>query len=267
MVENKQNYCYNEYGDSMEIFKMLFLFVIIFILVDVSSKRYATLFLLFFVDAYFFNLYGRLMSDVFKETDISYISRSLAQPFIEIYQGMTGKEFIFDNSNLLLIFFIVWSIIIILTVINRGIDNGYLKRYHVKEIIAKMRHESVNAPFVLDFVKKTRRSYQYIYIDSISYLHIFSYQYHVSKYQVIHQRIKLDTIQEINFVEVDNAYKIEIQLDDHRILNGGTYRSEYLSNLKELEEAIQKLKQKKFVEPTTKEKIELEENPKVLEKK
>ncbi|MBS7021268.1 MAG: hypothetical protein KH135_05370, partial [Firmicutes bacterium] len=80
----------------MELFKMLVLFLIIFVLVDVASKRYETLFLLFFIDAYFFNLYGRLISNVFKETDISYISRSLAQPLIEIYQGFTGKEFVFD---------------------------------------------------------------------------------------------------------------------------------------------------------------------------
>lgn len=236
----------------MELFKMLVLFLIIFVLVDVASKRYETLFLLFFIDAYFFNLYGRLISNVFKETDISYISRSLAQPLIEIYQGFTGKEFVFDNYHLLLIFFIVWAIIIFLTVLNRGIDNGYLKRYHVKEIIAKMRQESRNAPFVLDFVKKSRRSYQYIYIDSIYYLHIFSYQYHVSKYKVIHQRIKLDMIKNINFVEVDNGYKIEIEVEDHRVLDGGTYKNEYLSNLNELEEAIKKLQKEELKEPTTK---------------
>lgn len=225
----------------MELAKIIIQFMIFFLLVDIVSKKYVTLFLLFFIDAYFFNLVGRVMDGVYKLTDISYVTQSLAQPFFKLYEGMTGNEVVLTNQQLLMMFFIVWGIIIMLTVINRGVDNRYLERFHVKEIVKKMREESINAKITLDLVNKRMKSYQYIFIDSIDYLHVFSYQYHVSKYRTIHQRIKLDTIKKLEFKEVENGYQMEIHLSDHRILDGGIYKEKYLPNLKELNQAMKRI--------------------------
>ena len=76
--------------------------------------------------------------------------------------------------------------IIFITVLEHGIDQRYLKRYHVKEEIESMRRDSKNASIQYDFVNEFKKNYQYIYLDSIYYLHIFSYQYHVSKNKCIH---------------------------------------------------------------------------------
>ena len=57
----------------MEILQTIIQFILFLVLVSIVSKRYATLFLLFFVDAYFFNLWSRIFNQVYKLTDISYV--------------------------------------------------------------------------------------------------------------------------------------------------------------------------------------------------
>lgn len=234
----------------METVQIIIQFIVFFVLVDLVSKRYTTLFLLFFVDAYFFNLWGRLLQQVYTQTDISYVSQSLAQPFIKIYETMIGHEITLNDQQFMLIFLIVWAIIIVFAVIEHGVDNHYLKRYHVKTNIKKMREQSKNSKIQFDFVNPLKKSYQFIYLDSISYLHIFSYQYHVSKNKCINQRIKIDTIRDIVFKEVSRGYQLLIYTNDNQILDGGTYHEKYYSSLSQLKEMIEQAKEELQARPT-----------------
>ena len=190
------------------------------------------------------------MQQVYTQTDISYVSQSLAQPFIKIYETMIGHEITLNDQQVMLIFLIVWTIIIVFAVIEHGVDNHYLKRYHVKTNIKKMREQSKNSKIQFDFVNPLKKSYQFIYLDSISYLHIFSYQYHVSKNKCINQRIKIDTIRDIVFKEVSRGYQLLIYTNDNQILDGGTYHEKYYSSLSQLKEMIEQAKEELQARPT-----------------
>ena len=234
----------------MEIVQMIIQFLVFFILVDLVSKRYATLFLLFFTDAYFFNLWSRLFHQIYKPTDISYVSQSLAQPFIKIYETMTGQEITLTDQQLMFIFFIVWAIILVFAIIEHGVDNHYLKRYHVKANIKNMREQSKNSKIQFDFVNTLKKSYQFIYLDSISYLHIFSYQYHVSKNKCINQRIKIDTIRDMVLKETGRGYQLLIYTNDNQILDGGVYHEKYYAFLSQLKTMIEQEKEALQSRPT-----------------
>lgn len=234
----------------METVQIIIQFLVFFVLVDLVSKRYATLFLLFFTDAYFFNLWSRLFHQIYKPTDISYVSQSLAQPFVKIYETMVGHEVTLTDQQLMLIFFIIWAIIIVFAVIEHGVDNHYLKRYHVKENIKKMREQSRNSKIQFDFVNTLKKSYQFIYLDSISYLHIFSYQYHISKNKCINQRIKIDTIRDIVLKEMSRGYQLLIYANDDQILDGGIYHEKYYASLSQLKEMIEQAKEELQSRPT-----------------
>ncbi len=233
----------------METIQIIIQFLVFFVLVDLVSKRYATLFLLFFTDAYFFNLFSRLFHQIYKPTDISYVSQSLAQPFIKIYEIMTGQEVILTDQHFMLIFLIVWSIIIFFAIIEHGVDNHYLKRYHVKTNIKNMREQSKNAKVQYDFVNTFKKSYQFIYLDSISYLHIFSYQYHISKNKCINQRIKIDTIRDMVLKETNRGYQLLIYTNDNQILDGGIYHEKYYTLLSQLKDRIEQEKEALLSKP------------------
>ncbi len=227
----------------MEILQTIIQFILFLVLVSIVSKRYATLFLLFFVDAYFFNLWSRIFNQVYKLTDISYVSQSLAQPFIKMYELFTDQQVTLTESQNLILFIIVWGIIILFAVIEHGIDNHYLKRYRVKANIKEMRLHSQNSKIRLDFVNSLTRNYQFIYLDSIYYLHIFSYQFHLNKNQCIHQRIKINTIQNMELKKEKNGYHLLIYTDYQQILDGGFYHEKNYEALLELKEAITREKE------------------------
>ena len=63
---------------------------------------------------------------------------------------MTGQEVILTDQHFVLIFLIVWSIIIFFAIIEHGVDNHYLKRYHVKTNNKNMREQSKNAKVQYD---------------------------------------------------------------------------------------------------------------------
>lgn len=235
----------------MGTFGMIIQFLVFFILVCLISKRYTTLFLLLFIDAYFFNLFGRVFHQPYTQTDISYVTQSLAQPFIELYEQFTGTTVVLSDQQNLLIFLVVWGIIIFITVLEHGIDQRYLKRYHVKEEIESMRRDSKNASIQYDFVNEFKKNYQYIYLDSIYYLHIFSYQYHVSKNKCIHQRIKIHTIQNMELKPVEKGYQLLIYLVNGQILDGGIYQKKHYQQLTKMIPKVLEQRQNSQVQSAT----------------
>ena len=228
----------------MEVVQIIIQFLVFFVLVDLVSKRYTTLFLLFFIDAYFFNLWSRLLRQPYTQADISYVSQSLAQPFIKIYETFIGHEITLTDQQVMIVFCVVWGIILIFSILGHEIDHHYLKRYHVKETIKKMREESKQAEVRFDFVNALTKNYQFIYLDNIYYLHIFSYQYHNSKNKCIHQRIKIDTIQDITFKKVKGGYQLLILNDQQLVLDGGIYNESHYHSLYDLKGLIWKEKER-----------------------
>ena len=144
----------------MEVVQIIIQFLVFFVLVDLVSKRYTTLFLLFFIDAYFFNLWSRLLRQPYTQADISYVSQSLAQPFIKIYETFIGHEITLTDQQAMIVFCVVWGIILIFSILGHEIDHHYLKRYHVKETIKKMNDidskyydMKINIESIIDILK------------------------------------------------------------------------------------------------------------------
>ena len=84
---------------------------------------------------------------------------------------------------------------------------------------------------------------EFIYLDSISYLHIFSYQYHISKNKCINQRIKIDTIRDMVLKETNRGYQLLIYTNDNQILDGGIYHEKYYTLLSQLKDRIEQEKE------------------------